>query len=101
MIREAEVWGKVSEGVVADCALEYGHALKIPLWNEILACINSAIIIIFSKEPVTVLNLCRLTTFALIVSRMSSDEIVWQVINQQFCSFKLKYVLPPALSANN
>lgn len=22
---------------------------------------------------------------------MSSDEIVWQVINQQFCSFKLKY----------
>jgi hypothetical protein len=21
---------------------------------------------------------------------MSSDEIVWQVINQQFCSFKLK-----------
>jgi len=23
---------------------------------------------------------------------MSSDEIVWQVINQQFCSFKLKYV---------
>lgn len=26
--------------------------------------------------------------------KMSSDEIVWQVINQQFCSFKLKYVLP-------
>ena len=22
---------------------------------------------------------------------MASDEIVWQVINQQFCSFKLKY----------
>jgi hypothetical protein len=26
---------------------------------------------------------------------MSSDEIVWQVINQQFCSFKLKYVICP------
>lgn len=24
---------------------------------------------------------------------MASDEIVWQVINQQFCSFKLKYVI--------
>lgn len=23
---------------------------------------------------------------------MASDEIVWQVINQQFCAFKLKYV---------
>merc|ERR1711939_760433 len=23
-------------------------------------------------------------------TKMSSDEIVWQVINQQFCSFKLK-----------
>lgn len=22
---------------------------------------------------------------------MASDEIVWQVINQQFCSYKLKY----------
>lgn len=29
---------------------------------------------------------------------MSSDEIVWQVINQQFCSFKLKFV-PPASSS--
>jgi hypothetical protein len=45
MIREAEVWGKVSEGVAADCALKYEHVLKIPLWNEILACINSAIFI--------------------------------------------------------
>jgi hypothetical protein len=35
----------VGEGVVADCALEYGHVLKIPRWNEILACINSAIYI--------------------------------------------------------
>lgn len=25
---------------------------------------------------------------------MASDEIVWQVINQQFCSFKLKFVAP-------
>lgn len=25
---------------------------------------------------------------------MSSDEIVWQVINQQFCSYKLKYAQP-------
>ena len=24
--------------------------------------------------------------------KMASDEIVWQVINQQFCSFKLKYI---------
>lgn len=23
-----------------------------------------------------------------------SDEIIWQIINQQFCSFKLKYVSP-------
>ena len=23
---------------------------------------------------------------------MASDEIVWQIINQQFCAFKLKYV---------
>lgn len=23
---------------------------------------------------------------------MASDEIIWQIINQQFCSFKLKYV---------
>jgi hypothetical protein len=23
--------------------------------------------------------------------KMASDEIVWQIINQQFCSFKLKY----------
>lgn len=22
---------------------------------------------------------------------MASDEIVWQIINQQFCSYKLKY----------
>ena len=22
---------------------------------------------------------------------MASDEIVWQIINQQFCAFKLKY----------
>ena len=29
---------------------------------------------------------------------MSSDEIVWQVINQQFCSFKLKYVSSNTLS---
>lgn len=29
---------------------------------------------------------------------MSSDEIVWQVINQQFCSFKLKLV-PSASSS--
>jgi hypothetical protein len=35
------------------------------------------------------------------ISRMSSDEIVWQVINQQFCSFKLKYVLPSDSSARN
>lgn len=27
------------------------------------------------------------------IGAMASDEIVWQVINQQFCSFKLKYVL--------
>lgn len=25
---------------------------------------------------------------------MASDEIVWQIINQQFCSFKLKYTFP-------
>lgn len=24
---------------------------------------------------------------------MASDEIVWQIINQQFCSFKLKYAV--------
>lgn len=29
---------------------------------------------------------------------MASDEIVWQVINQQFCSFKLKYALSLALN---
>ena len=29
---------------------------------------------------------------------MASDEIVWQIINQQFCSFKLKCV-PPSLVA--
>jgi hypothetical protein len=29
-----------------------------------------------------------------IIITMSSDEIVWQVINQQFCSFKLRFVLP-------
>jgi hypothetical protein len=23
-----------------------------------------------------------------------SDEIVWQIINQQFCAFKLKFVAP-------
>lgn len=28
-------------------------------------------------------------------SKMSSDEIVWQVINQQFCSYKLKYTPTP------
>lgn len=27
---------------------------------------------------------------------MASDEIIWQIINQQFCAFKLKYV-PPML----
>ena len=27
---------------------------------------------------------------------MASDEIVWQIINQQFCAFKLKCV-PPSL----
>ena len=25
---------------------------------------------------------------------MASDDIVWQIINQQFCSFKLKYIPP-------
>ncbi|KAI4215136.1 MAG: hypothetical protein LQ351_002451 [Letrouitia transgressa] len=36
---------------------------------------------------------------------MASDEIVWQVVNQQFCSYKLKYIItsfflssPPTLS---
>ncbi|KAL9630218.1 MAG: hypothetical protein Q9164_006531 [Protoblastenia rupestris] len=28
---------------------------------------------------------------------MASDEIVWQIINQQFCSFKLKPMQPPIL----
>lgn len=32
---------------------------------------------------------------------MSSDEIVWQVINQQFCSFKLKYAPIPFRSLLN
>lgn len=25
---------------------------------------------------------------------MASDEIVWNIINQQFCAFKIKYALP-------
>lgn len=29
---------------------------------------------------------------------MASDEIIWQIINQQFCSFKLKYVLSLSVS---
>lgn len=31
---------------------------------------------------------------------MASDEIVWQIINQQFCAFKLKYVAAILMSTS-
>jgi hypothetical protein len=40
------------------------------------------------------INICSVwTTITTSLSPIMSDEIVWQVINQQFCSYKLKWVL--------
>jgi hypothetical protein len=30
-----------------------------------------------------------------LASTMNSDELIWNVVNHDFCSFKVKYILPP------
>jgi hypothetical protein len=46
------------------------------------------------KRLEKLLNISQIVRSSASSSIMSSDEIVWQVINQQFCSFKIKYISP-------
>jgi hypothetical protein len=53
--------------------------------------------------PVSSANLLDLKKFFVdqiisprsLVSAMNSDELIWNVVNHDFCSFKVKYILPP------
>lgn len=47
---------------------------------------------LFFLHPFTSFHIleCEVLLRGTQVDKMASDEIVWQIINQQFCAFKLK-----------